>query len=395
MEHRYEYLIVGAGMAADAAAKALHETAPGASVGIIGDEAYAPYERPPLSKGLWKDKTLESVDLGTSHSGAILHLSRRAVMLERSARLLRDDHGDTYVYRRLLLAAGATPRRLPFSGDRVIHFRTLDDFLALRRFAAPGARIAVVGGGFIGSELAASLCAAGCRVSLLFPGDAIGAGRFSPRLAAFVTALYRDRGVDVRNGMRVQSGAQQGDAVQLELSDGSTLRADVVVAGLGVVPNTALAQQAGLTVDNGIVVDDRLRSSDADIFAAGDVANFHNAALARRLRVEHENAAIGMGHLAGRVMAGMDAAYTMLPFFYSDLFEFGYEAVGLLDDRFDIVEQWTEPYREGILYYLDDGRVRGVLLWNTWGQVEAARDLIAERGPFDDDNVRGRLPRLA
>ena len=152
-------------------------------------------------------------------------------------------------------------------------------------------------------------------------------------------------------------------------------------------------EQAGLTVDNGIVVDDHLRSSDADIFAAGDIANFHNTALDMRLRVEHENAAISMGRHAGRVMSGVDEAYTTLPYFYSDLFDLGYEAVGLLDARLDVVEQWTTPFREGVIYYLDNGRVRGVLLWNTWGQVEAARELIAERGPHDAESVRGRLPK--
>jgi len=168
---------------------------------------------------------------------------------------------------------------------------------------------------------------------------------------------------------------------------------DAVVAGLGVTPNTELAAAAGLAVDNGIVVDAQLRTNDPDIFAAGDVANFPCAPLGMRLRVEHENAAISMGHHAGRNMAGADEAYTTLPFFYSDLFDLGYEAVGLLDDRFEIVEQWTQPYREGVVYYLDGGRVRGVLLWNVWGQVDPARELIAAPGPFDVENVRGRLPR--
>jgi len=396
MEHRYDYLIIGGGMAGDAAAKALREHDAHGSIGIIGDDPHPPYERPPLSKGLWKDKTVESTDLGTAaKSGATLHLGRRARSLDRTAHIVGDDSGDTYRYRRLLLATGAAPRTLPFEGSRVIHFRTLDDYVALRRLAAPGAAIAVIGGGFIGGELAASLSGIGCKVTMAFPGEAIGAGRYPARLAQFLTACYRERGVDVRTGVKVQSGGADARGVDVQLSDGSNLHVDAVVAGLGVVPNTLLAEQAGLHVDNGIVVDDRLRSTDPDIFAAGDVANFHNAALRARLRVEHENAAIGMGHHAGRVMAGADDAYTTLPFFYSDLFDFGYEAVGVLDDTLDVVEQWTEPCREGIVYYLDDGRVRGVLLWNTWGQVEAARELIAERGPHDAESVRGRLPKLA
>jgi NADPH-dependent 2,4-dienoyl-CoA reductase/sulfur reductase-like enzyme len=393
MEHDYDYLIIGAGMTADAAAKSIRKADAGGSIGIIGDETHPPYERPPLSKALWKDKTLEAIDLATERSGAALHLGLRARALDCVDRSARDDHGNVYRYRRLLLATGATPRKLPFTGARVINFRTLDDYAALRRYAVNGAQIAVVGGGFIGSELAASLASNGCKVTMLFPGEAIGAGRYPTALAHFLNGYYRERGVELKPGAKVVDGRANGERVEVALSDGTTLQADAVVAGLGVTPNVELALQAGIKVDNGIVVDERLRSSDPDVWAAGDVANFHNVPLDLRQRVEHESAAVGMGHHAGRAMTGSDEAYTKQPFFYSDLFDLGYEAVGLLDDRLDVVEDWTQPFREGVVYYLDNGRVRGVLLWNVWGQVEAARDLIAEKGPQDADSVKGRLPR--
>jgi len=396
MEHLYDYLIIGAGMTADSAAKAIRKADADASIGMVGDERQAPYERPPLTKALWKgDKPVDSIDLGTDRSGAVLHLQRRIEALDRDDRSARDDQGDVYRYRRLLLATGAAPRKLPFSGDRVINYRTLDDYLALRRYAVPGAKIAVVGGGFIGSEIAASLSAVGCQVTMLFPGASLGAGRFPAALAKFVDGYYRERGVVLTPGIKVVDGRPDADGVEIALSDGTTCRADAVVAGLGVTPNTSLAERAGLRVDNGIIVDEHLRSSDSDIFAAGDVANFHNAALDLRQRVEHENAAISMGAHAGRAMTGASEAYTLMPYFYSDLFDLGYEAVGLLDDRLEVVENWTVPYREGVVYYLDNGRVRGALLWNVWGQVDAARELIAERGPHDAESVRGRLPRMA
>jgi len=383
-------------MAADAAAKAIRSADAEATIGIVGGEKHAPYERPPLTKALWKgDKAIDSIDLGTVRSGATLHLQRWIEELDRDDRSARDDRGDRYRYRRLLLATGAAPRKLPFAGDRVINYRTLDDYLALRRYAVPGAKIAVVGGGFIGSEIAASLNTVGCQATMLFPGESLGAGRFPAALAKFVDGYYRERGVVLTPGVKVVDGRVDAAGVEVALSDGTTCHADAVVAGLGVTPNTELAERAGLRVDNGIVVDEHLRSSDADIFAAGDVANFHNAALDLRQRVEHENAAISMGEHAGRAMTGAGEAYTLLPYFYSDLFDLGYEAVGLLDDRLDVVENWTVPYREGVVYYIDDGRVRGVLLWNVWGQVDAARELIAERGPHDAENVRGRLPRMA
>jgi NAD(P)H-nitrite reductase len=179
MEHLYDYLIIGAGMTADAAAKAIRKADADASIGMVGDEGHAPYERPPLTKALWKGaKPVGSIDLGTDRSGAVLHLQRQIEVLDRDDRSARDDHGDIYRYRRLLLATGASPRKLPFAGDRVINYRTLDDYLALRRYAVPGVKIAVVGGGFIGSEIAASLSAVGCQVTMLFPGASLGAGRF-------------------------------------------------------------------------------------------------------------------------------------------------------------------------------------------------------------------------
>jgi 3-phenylpropionate/trans-cinnamate dioxygenase ferredoxin reductase subunit len=170
------------------------------------------------------------------------------------------------------------------------------------------------------------------------------------------------------------------------------LEADGVVAGIGIEPNVELARAAGLEVENGIVVDASLRTSHPDIFAAGDVASFANPALGVRLRVEHEDNANTMGRMAGRAMTRQSVSYDHLPFFYSDLFELGYEAVGEVDSRLETVADWKEPYREGVVYYLRDGRVRGVLLWNVWEQVDAARRLIAEPGPFRPEDLKGRLP---
>ncbi|MCX7514509.1 NAD(P)/FAD-dependent oxidoreductase [Frateuria hangzhouensis] len=394
MEHAYDYLIVGGGMAGDAAAKAIRAADATAFIGLVGAETSPPYQRPPLSKALWKgDTALDSVDLGTAATGAVLHLGRRVTSLDPAARRVRDERGDSYGYRRLLLATGATPRRLPFAaGDRLIHYRTVDDYRRLRRYAVAGAHVAVIGGGFIGSELAASLAGVGCKVSMLFPGESIGSGRYPPTLAAFLDDYYRGRGVDLLAGVKVVDGRADDTGVELVLSDGRHLRVDAAVAGLGVTPDTALAEHAGLAVADGVVVDAQLRTSDPDIWAAGDLANFFNPSLGRRLRVEHENAAVEMGAHAGRAMAGAGGDYTTLPYFYSDLFDLGYEAVGLLDARLQVVEDWSEPHRKGVVYYLEGGRVRGVLLWNVWDQVDAARALIAQPGPFDAASLRGRIP---
>jgi hypothetical protein len=157
---------------------------------------------------------------------------------------------------------------------------------------------------------------------------------------------------------------------------------DAIVAGIGIAPNLDLAKAAGLEVEDGVVVDDHLRTSKPDVYAAGDVARFTAPALGVRMRVEHEDNALTMGKATGRAMAGDTTPYAHLPFFYSDLFELGYEAVGEMDPRGELLSDWKVPFREGVVYYLSGGRVRGVLLWNTWEQVDAARALIAEPGPY-------------
>jgi len=392
MQHAFDYLIIGAGMAGEAAAQALREADANAGIGMLGDESHPPYDRPPLTKALWKDGKESDIWRPIEKAHADVQLLRRATRIDREVHLVHDDAGDTWQYRKLLIATGGTPRRLPSGGDDFIYYRTFDDYQRLRQSVQPGARIVVVGGGFIGSELAAAMAMNGCNVTMLFPDDAIGARVYPESLADAVTAYYTEKGVEIRAGTTVKGGARDGQGVKVELSDGDSLRADAVVAGLGIVPNTRIAEDAGLEVENGIVVNDHLQTSDPDIYAVGDVASFPAPALGRRIRVEHENAAISMGTRAGKCMAGQDASYDELPFFYSDLFDLGYEAVGMLDSRLETVEQWVTPFREGVVYYLDAGRVRGVLLWNTWGQVDAARNLIASPGPFDAENVRGRLP---
>ncbi len=164
------------------------------------------------------------------------------------------------------------------------------------------------------------------------------------------------------------------------------------MAGIGVTPNTDLAKAAGLEVDNGIRVNESLQTSDPHIYAAGDVANYPDALLGTHRRVEHEDAANSMGKTAGQAMAGAAVTYDYSPMFYSDLFDLGYEAVGELDARLEIVADWQEPYQKGVIYYLRDNLVRGVLLWNTWDQVDAARALIAERTPLSRADLAGRLP---
>ncbi len=388
----YTYLIVGAGMAADAAVKGIREIDGNGSIGIVGQETHPPYARPPLSKKLWQGKPLESIWRGTEELGVTLCTGRRAVNLDAANREVRDDRGEVYCFDRLLLATGGSPRRFPFGGDDIIYFRTLDDYRRLSALADAEGGFAVIGGGFIGSEIAAALAMNGREVTMLFPEAGIGSRVFPADLAAFLTGYYHEKGVEVLNGVAVAGMRQNGQKPVVVTASGREIVADGVVAGLGIELNTELAARAGLPIENGIAVDEFLRAGVPDIFAAGDVASFHNPALGERIRLEHEDNALVMGRQAGRNMAGAAEPYHHLPFFYSDLFDLGYEAVGMLDSRLETVVDWQEPYRKGVVYYLRDGRVRGVLLWNVWDQVDAARQLIAEPGPVRPEDLKGRLP---
>jgi NADPH-dependent 2,4-dienoyl-CoA reductase/sulfur reductase-like enzyme len=387
----YEYLIIGGGMTADAAVSGIREVDRAGTIGLISSEPDAPYNRPPLTKALWKGEPETSVWRGTEGSGAVLHLGRTATSVDASAHTVEDDQGERYGYKALLLATGGAPRSLPFPAEGVIYYRTFRDYRALREMSEQHERFAVLGGGFIGSEIAAALRMNGKSVAMIVPEQGVCARVFPADLSRYVTGYYREKGVDVRAETLSSSVQRAGDGLEVGLKNGESLNVHGVVAGLGIVPNVALATALGMTVTDGIDVDERLRTAVDGVFAAGDVARFHSPALGIRLRVEHEDNALTMGHAAGRSMAGDEAPYHHLPFFYSDLFDLGYEAVGLLDARLETFSDWKEPNREGVIYYLDGGRVRGVLLWNVWNKVDDARKLIAEAGPHSASSLRGRI----
>ena len=387
----YTYLIVGGGMTADAAAKAIRAADPKGSIGLVSADPHPPYDRPPLSKALWKGEPEDKIWRHTEATGAELHLGRRVTAIDAHQKRVTDALGETYGYGKLLLATGGTPRRLKLDSEQVIYFRTVDDYRRLHALAQEQLRFAVLGGGFIGSEIAAALRMAGREVVMLIPEDGVGARVYPADLSGSLNDYYKEKGVDLRTGDGLADLTPRGGKVIVKTTSGKELKVDVVVAGLGITPNVDVAEQAGVHIENGIVVDELLRTDVPDIYAAGDVANFFSPALGKRVRVEHEDNANTMGAAAGKAMAGQGEPYHHLPFFYSDLFESGYEAVGELDSRLETFSDWKEPFKEGVVYYLKDGRVRGVLLWNVWGKVDEARTLIAQPGPFTRDVLRGRL----
>ena len=388
----YRYLIIGGGMTAAAAVDGIREVDPAGSIGIFSMESDPPYDRPPLSKGLWKGDPVEGIWRKSKGEPAEFHLQNEITEIIPKERRATDNQGNAFTYEKLLLATGGTPRHLPFDDDRIVYFRTLADYRWLRALTETAERFAVIGGGFIGTEVAAALAMNGKKVTMIFPGHEIGERIFPRDLAQYVSGLYKTKGVELLGGEKVVASEVRGDQRALKTTSGKTVLVDAAVAGIGIEPNIALAESIGLTTDRGIVVDEFLRTNEAGIFAAGDVAVFYNPALKKRMRVEHEDNANTMGRLAGRNMAGKLEPYHHIPFFYSDMFELGYEAVGEVDSRLETYADWKRPNEEGVIYYLRDGCVRGVLLWNVWGQADGARRLIAEAGPFTRENLKGRLP---
>lgn len=386
----YNYLIIGGGMTADAATQGIREVDPNGTTGLISAEHDPPYNRPPLTKGLWKGKPLESIWRHTESRNVDMHLGCRVENIDVQQKQIIDDRGRMYSFDKLLLATGGQPRRLPFGGALIIYYRTLEDFRRLWATAGQRRRFVVIGGGFIGSEIAAALATNEREVTMIFPGPGICSRMFPFDLSEFLDDFYRNKGVEVLVGEPISAFERKGEQLVVRTSS-KEIVTDCVVAGLGIEPDVDLARQAGLELDGGIVVDELLRTSHPDIYAAGDVAAFYNPALGRRLRVEHEDNANTMGRLAGRNMAGETEPYHHLPYFYSDLFELGYEAVGDLDSRLETFVDWEEPYQKGVIYYLQQGQVRGVLLWNVWGQVDSARDLIASHQTFQPEDLKGLL----
>lgn len=386
MQHT-KYLIVGGGLTADSVCKGIRDIDSDGAILVVGEEPYAPYLRPPLSKALWKGKSENTIWRGTEKLGVDLQLGRRIVALDLEQRVAHDDQNNGYTYEKLLLATGGRPRRLPFGGEDVVYFRTLDDYRKLREAAQRHARFCVIGGGFIGSEIAAALAINGCPVTIVFPDPGIGARIFPKGLSSALNDYYRGHGVDVLAEATVTDINPLGSSMRVTLGNGRALEVDVVVAGIGIVPNAELAAAAGLPVTNGIVVDAYGRAgSREDVFAAGDVARFPVAALRTEMRFEHEDQAKSHGRRIGKNMAGSLERYDHLPFFYSDLFDVGYEAVGETDAKLETLLDWSGLEAEGTFTYLDhDRRPRGVLFWNRFGHVDAARELIRAGKPIEQN----------
>jgi 3-phenylpropionate/trans-cinnamate dioxygenase ferredoxin reductase component len=388
------FVIVGGGMAGAKAAESLRNEGFDGDLVLIGDEGRVPYERPPLSKDFLRDEaSLESTfvhpqQFYDEHS-IELRTGTRATELRTGARELVLDGGETLRFDKLLLATGAEPRRLPIEGAELegIHYlRTIEDSQAIREHVGSGMRLVVVGAGWIGSEVAASARQLGAEVTLVEPLEVPLQRVLGDTVGGFYRDVHAEQGVQLRLGTGVEGFAGNGAVERVRLSGGEEVECELVVVGVGVAPRTGLAEAAGLEVDNGVVVDERLETSVPGIFAAGDVAN-HRHPHFGPLRVEHWANALNQGLYAGRAMLGAGDAYERVPYFFSDQFDVGMEYSGFATPDDELVLRGDPAGGEFIAFWLRDERVVAGMNVNVWDVVEPIQALIRGREPVDRERL--------
>ncbi|MCH9610527.1 MAG: FAD-dependent oxidoreductase [Chlamydiae bacterium] len=369
----YKYLIIGGGMAADKAVRGIRAHDTHASVAIISSEKWPCYDRPPLSKALWTGAPEESIWCKTEDLDVTFHLGESVLEIDPKAHEVKTKDS-VYGYEKLLVATGVVPKKLNCPDEGVCYLHDLDDYHHLRELYDEGEHFLVIGSGYIGTEVAAALAQNGKRVTMAFPGPAIYHRKLPRDFANFLNAYFTEQGVQLKPNVQIHSVVKNGELYDVELSSGEKLSVDGVVAGIGCEPNLEFAHC--LKQANGIEVDEFLQSSDPDIYAAGDCANVYYPLVKTRLRMEHEDVANSQGFVAGENMAGARKSYGYQPYFYSEMFDLGYEAVGLMGASFEMVPQWEEEYRKGTIYYCSEGKVVGAMLWGIWDETDRIREMV-------------------
>lgn len=399
MDKAYTYVIVGAGLAGASAVEGIRDIDRDGSILLIGSEKHLPYHRPPLTKKLWfGQKQVEDIFVHDaafySDNGVDVVLDSQVVDVDAKQKMVEDSNANIYPYESLLLATGGTPKRLQIAGgdmEGVCYYRTLDSYLATRSDASDRSSALVIGGGYIGSEIAAALNANEVNVTMVFPEFWLTSRVFPEGLGREITRQYEERGITIHANDVPVSVVYASGTFTTTTREGRVVQSDIVIAGIGISPSTELAESAGLKVDDGIVVDEFLCTSNPDIYAAGDNARFPYAALGENRRIEHWDHALNSGRQAGRNMAGANEPYTYMPYFFSDLFDFGYEAVGDVNPELDVIEDWQKEYDTGVIYFLKDSKVRGAMMCNVWDKVPAARELIIGGQQVTADELRGAI----
>jgi len=381
------HVIVGASLAGAKAAETLREQGFGGPIVLIGDEDERPYERPSLSK----DYLLGKAERETIYvhpptwyadHGVDLRLGALVAGVDPAAREVMLADGSRIGYAKLLLATGSAPRRLPLPGadaEGVLYLRKVADSDRIRAALQTATRVVVIGAGWIGLETAAAARSAGAEVTVLEAAELPLLRVLGREVAQVFAGLHREHGADLRFGVQVaEITGTAGRADGVRLADGTHIPADAIVVGIGITPNSQLAEAAGLEVGNGIVVDAGLRSSDPDIYAAGDVANAYHPLLGRHVRVEHWANALNQPQAAARAMLGQDVAYDLVPYFYTDQYDLGMEYAGYVEPGgYDqVVFRGERDGREFVAFWLRDSRVLAGMNVNVWDVNETIQAIV-------------------
>jgi len=396
---KYTYVIIGGGRAGASAAKSIRSHDSTGSVIILSSEDQFPYDRPPLSKKLWQNqKSVDDLYIEERDFYAEQNIEIRCGTTIRSIdsenKTVSDSEDQSWGYSKLLLAPGVKSKKIPCPGgdlEGIVYYRTLDDYNILRNRLEPGFKVLVIGGGFIGSEMAAALSLQQVSVSMLFPEPYLGSGQFPASLGHAIQEDYQSRGILLYPGDKPEYIEKSTGMYQVTTQSGNRLSAHLIVAGVGAVPPLGLAKSAHLKIDDGIFVNDQLQTSNPDIYAAGDAISCYYPSLDKRVRIEHWDGARASGKIAGQNMTGNTTPYTTLPYFFSDLFDLGYEAVGEINTSLTMVEDWVTPFSKGVVYYLDEAVLKGVLLVDTWNKVVTARELIKPDRTYKPEELTGKI----
>ncbi|MGH8973310.1 MAG: NAD(P)/FAD-dependent oxidoreductase [Acidimicrobiia bacterium] len=391
MSTQRTFVIVGASLAGAKAAEALRQEGFDGRVVLVGEEADPPYERPSLSKGylrggVGREKLSVHDERFYAAQGIELRTSTRVVAIEPAAGQVILDDGEPLLYDRLLLATGAVPRRLPIPGSDLpgVHaLRTLGDAESLRQAITPASRVVVVGAGWIGSEVAASARQIGAEVVLIERGNLPLERVLGAEIGAVYRDLHLDHGVELLPGTGVEAFAGARSVEEVRTSTGRRLACDLVVVGVGAAPRVELAEAAGLTLHDGIAVDEWLETNVAGIFAAGDVAAAWHPFYRARVRVEHWANALNQGPAAARNMLGGGVPYERLPYFFSDQYDLGMEYTGHAPAWDEVVFRGDPAKREFIAFWMHDGRVVAGMNANVWDVTGPIGELIRRRVQID------------
>jgi 3-phenylpropionate/trans-cinnamate dioxygenase ferredoxin reductase component len=384
------FVIAGASLTGAKAAEALRDEGFDGRLVLIGAEPERPYERPPLSKDFLRGEAdgkpyVHEADFYEKNE-IELWTSTAVRDLDPSAHEIELEGGERLVYDKLLLATGAEPRRIPIEGgelEGLRYLRTLADSEALGRELGEGRRLVVIGSGWIGSEVAASARRQGTEVTLIERGSVPLERVLGPELGSIYAEIHRDHGVRLLPERTIEAVEGQGRVECVRTDAGRVIDADLVVVGIGVTPRTQLAERAGLRIDNGVVVDEHLRTSAADVFAAGDIANAAHPFYGGRIRVEHWDNAIHQGEAAAKSMLGSREPYDRIPYFFSDQYEVGMEYVGYATQWDEVVFRGDIAAREFIAFWLKDGRLMAGMNVNVWDVSDQIGELIRSRRVLD------------